>query len=209
MAGCQVAFCLPSSLPALVVTSDHHHCPCFPRPPGSWDLPLYVVLPTVSWDNFSPDDPAQLSHEVLLWPIWESIQHLHVKFWKCGSSNTALPLPSTVVGATGSSLLRWGRSSTLPCKGENEAHHTEISPRKPQSLHFLSIAWWVFTGGLWHRCSPILGPWQLFDLPPKLILKIQLCVSSTFLCCYLNVLVINLNIKGCNFLLITNMNILK
>lgn len=174
--------CLQACLlwwPHLIITVT----PYFPRSPGSWDWPLCIVLPTVSWENFSQHDPAQLSHEVF-GPFEKSYSICHVKFWKRGCSNTALPLLFTVVGATSSFLLRWGKSSTLPCKGENEAHHTEISPRKPQSLHFLSIAWWVFMGGLWYHCSPILGHWSassLTDRPLKLTLKIQLCAPSFML----------------------------
>ena len=132
-------------------------------------------------------------------PLENSYSICHVRFWKRGCSNTALRLLVTVVGATNSYLLRWGKSTTLPCKGENEAHHTEISPRKPRSLRFLPIAWWVFMGGLWCHCSPILGHWSASSLTYWNLFWNFNCVLL-FLCCYLNFLVINLNhIKGYNF----------
>ena len=75
MAGCQVAFCLSSSLPALVATSDHHCYPLFPQVPWLLRLaPLYCSSNSFLGEFLSTWSSSALTWGI--WPVWEIIQHL-------------------------------------------------------------------------------------------------------------------------------------
>lgn len=162
MASCQVAFLLAFKL----ACSGGHiwslPLPLFPQ--VSWLLRLAPLCCSSNrfWENFSQDDPAQLSHEVYLWPIWEFIQLLPCQileawlFQHCPSSSCHCSWSHKFFLAQVRKVLY------SPLQGwEWSPSHWNLS--KETAVSSLSpTAWWVFMGG---TLVPLFTHLRATDLP--------------------------------------------